>query len=270
MLKITREQLQAFERLSRQRFVEETIDHLYQFTPVHARSLRSERLRSIIELGIHRALKHGFTQCGPVRLFIEVMFTLGSDFDSDPQYPWVATLIGQEQAGELQLDRAHEFYLATNSYLDVAVGPEGKHLLEALRRAQSEGLDPAFDSFEELDGQIMKRLQEIGPEKSSYIDERGLRELIRYGRSMARIHGALTIADEVLIVLLMFGLGHGCLADPQFPWIAAILSRHESSYDLDKFSRLREVAMHYLGRTIRNLSRRNGFRSMSTRSGARP
>ncbi|WP_375769197.1 hypothetical protein NR798_47270 [Archangium gephyra] len=268
MLRISREQLQVFEQLSRQSFVNETIDHLRQFTPVHARSLQPDGLRSIIELGVQRAHRHGFTQRGPVRLYIEVMFILGSDFDSDPQFPWAAAVLDKERADESQLDRARELHRATNSYLDVVAGPSGKHALEALLRAQSGGLNPAFNSLVDVDRQHLEILQILGPEKSSYVGERGLRELIRHGRSMARAHDALTVTDEALIVLLMFGLGHGCLTDPQFPWIATILSEFEAGGD--KFVRLRSTAMYFLGKTVKRLSRSSGPQPEPARSGARP
>ncbi|HEX5748948.1 MAG TPA: hypothetical protein VFZ09_22095 [Archangium sp.] len=269
MLRITKEQLQVFRRLSRQSFVEEMLGHLHQFTPVHARSLRPKTLRSIIELGIQRANGHGWTQRGPVRLYIEVMFTLGSDFDSDPQFPWAATILGQELADELQGIRAHELYRATSTFLDAAAGPDGQYTLDALRRARAVGLKPAIGPFAEWDRWMLEELQVLGPEKSRYVGEQDLRDLLRHARAQARAHGAQTLVDEALIALLMFGLGHGCLTDPQFPWIAATLSARKASGGFGRFERLRGVAMHYLGRMIENLSRSRGSQSVLERRGAR-
>ena len=71
-----------------------------------------------------RAEGYGFTNRGPLRLFIEMMFLCGSGFDTDPQYPAVGAVL--RAAGD-QMQRAQMIFL------------EAKELREGFRCQSLEG-----------------------------------------------------------------------------------------------------------------------------------
>jgi hypothetical protein len=258
MIIIRKEQMKSFGTVAQQRFVEEMVEHLHAFTPDHAKILGAEALKQIIEVGIQRAGKYGFTQQGPVRYYIEVMFLLGSEFDTDPQFPWASTILNRPWNDDYQLRRAGEFFWYTNRYLDAAAGPENRYIIDALRRAMSGELDFAPHSDGNIVEQILQKLWHLAPEKYSFVGQEALRLLIQHGLSAARAHHAQTTADQALIVLLMFGLGHGCLTDPQFPWIRLTLQRGAPPHRDDVFQNLRRKTYLYLQRALDNLSRWRG------------
>jgi hypothetical protein len=56
----------------------------------------------------------------------------------------------------------------------------------------------------------------------------------------------------------MFGIGHGCLTDPQFPWIKLTFDR--DAVDDDVFQRLRSRALICLRASLDNMTRRHDAR----------
>src|SRR5262245_10939339 len=115
MLRILERQLREFGLLARQSFAEEMVEHLLDFAPDHAKSLGTKALAQIVELGMARARGYGFEQRGPMQFYIELMFHLGSDVDTDPQYPWAARILNRPRVpGETQLRRANELHFQTN------------------------------------------------------------------------------------------------------------------------------------------------------------
>ena len=99
MLVIRDQQMQAFAQNAKKQFEAETVPHISRFAPRQFEILGEKTIGQIVSLGIERAEKYGFTNRGPVRFYIELMFMFGSDFDTDPQYPWAAELLGGSDAG---------------------------------------------------------------------------------------------------------------------------------------------------------------------------
>ena len=60
-----------------------------------------EWLKTLVNTGVSRARGHGFTLRGPLRLYLDLMFLFGSDFDTDPQYPWAGEVL-KEQGMEME------------------------------------------------------------------------------------------------------------------------------------------------------------------------
>ena len=94
MLAIRPEQMKVFEDVAMRRFEDEMVEHV-KSNAIRARLckvLGDEQLRVAIRQTITRAGKFGFTNRGPIRLYIELAFLFGSDFDTDPQYPAIGKI----------------------------------------------------------------------------------------------------------------------------------------------------------------------------------
>lgn len=87
MLIIRKEQMKAFENDALRRFEDEMVVHSKEFTPRLCKVIGDEQLRVALRQTMERADTYGFTNRGPIRLYIELMFLYGNDFDTDPQYP---------------------------------------------------------------------------------------------------------------------------------------------------------------------------------------
>src|SRR5262249_1610883 len=93
MLVIRAEQMKVFEQLAADRFAGELIEHCRGFSPSLCKTLSNGQLAVAIDQGFRAAAKYGFTQRGPVRLYIDMMIVLGAGFDTDPQYPWAGEML---------------------------------------------------------------------------------------------------------------------------------------------------------------------------------
>jgi hypothetical protein len=81
---IRAEQMRVFEERAWQQFEEEMMAHSKDFSPRLCELIGDEQLRVAVRAAIARAMDYGFTNRGPIRLFVEMMFLCGSSFDTDP------------------------------------------------------------------------------------------------------------------------------------------------------------------------------------------
>src|SRR4029450_5072165 len=134
MLEIRSEQMTAFEQAALIAFEDEMVEHLKNFSPQHCEVMGESRVRSVIQLGMARARTYGFTNRGPARFYLEMMFMFGTDFDSDPLLPWVLTILNDPATPD-QMVRADRLYEGLMDYAEKVAGPNNQYIKEALRRA---------------------------------------------------------------------------------------------------------------------------------------
>src|SRR5919198_5265474 len=115
MLTIRPEQMEVLERGTRQRFENEMVAHGAEFSPRLSEIIGDEQLRLAVRQAIERARGFGFTNRGPIRLYVELIFLRGSDFDTDPQYPELGRILREE--GD-QMLRAERLFDAVSDYMD--------------------------------------------------------------------------------------------------------------------------------------------------------
>jgi len=222
MLNIRPGQMEAFEQAALRRFENDMVAHLRKFAPRHCEILDEEALRKIIRLGIERARKHGFTNVGPVRFFLEMMFLFGSDFDTDPQLPWAAEVL-TDKAIKDQALRADRLYGKTMDFVEKVAGPDREYAKDALRRALEERFEALPIPDGDFENGMLTRLEMMYSRKCQHVGQEALRTLIRRGYKLTARHSAAGDIGAALFVEVMFFLGHGCVTDPLFPWIAAAL-----------------------------------------------
>ena len=85
-------------------------------------------IRETVQSGINRAQKYGFTKRGPVRFFVELLFTFGSEFDTDPLLPWAEGVLNNESIKD-QVERAGILREAMLEYLAEMSGGRGKEFV---------------------------------------------------------------------------------------------------------------------------------------------
>ncbi|MBK7353861.1 MAG: hypothetical protein IPJ05_10285 [Nitrosomonas sp.] len=109
MLVIRAEQMDVFKKTALLSFEDEMVEHLAKFSPPLYKVVGEEQMRKVIRLGMSQAAQYGFTYRGPVRLYLELMLLFGSYFDTDPQYPWAAEILTNQESGT-QMQRAESLY----------------------------------------------------------------------------------------------------------------------------------------------------------------
>src|SRR4051794_35232442 len=121
MLIIRNDQMEVFRQLTLRKFEASMVTHLSVFAPVQFKLLGEELIRQIIHLGIKRAKSYSLSKWGPVRLYLELMFMLGSDFDIDSQFPWANKILTEGDQWD-QLDRAGRLYEEITYFVEAVAG----------------------------------------------------------------------------------------------------------------------------------------------------
>lgn len=93
MLTISKEQMESLSALTRRRYVEKTVPSLRKLFPEQTEKQSDEELRAAVEQGVDRAGKYKITGGREVTLFINFMFGIGKDFDSQAANEWMKKLL---------------------------------------------------------------------------------------------------------------------------------------------------------------------------------
>jgi hypothetical protein len=218
MWTIRQEQADTFRKTALQKFEDEMVEHLKKSYAEHWKVMGEEAGRRVIQLGIDQAKKHGFTNRGPVRFYIELMFMFGSYFDTDPQYPWASAVLTDSENVD-QTVRADRLYVAMNEYLAQVVEPEREHLRAAVQRLMPSRVEDVLKPGVNLEEMILQMLRSICPVRCEYSGDSVLRTLVQHGFGLARRYGFTTDKGMVLMVVLTFAVGHGFYKDPLNGWI---------------------------------------------------
>jgi hypothetical protein len=253
MLVIRSAQMEAFKEAALRSFEGEMVRHLYEFAPSHCDGIGEENVRSVVRIGVRRSAACGFTRRGPVRFYLELMFLLGSHFDTDPQLPTWATDILRTGTVDDQMQRADRLHDGMLGYLREVVGPSSayaRRAVEKFRHATTQPLPLTTDTF--VSG-VLALMQQIYPERYAYVGAGALTSLISEGTSAAKARSLSSIRGAALCSLMMFELGHGCFDDPLYPWIPRA-SAEVSTADPDQATeRLERRVVRYIEFILKRL-----------------
>jgi len=243
MLTISNKQLTTFRARNGGSFEQQLIAHLREFAPHQAKALGDEGLRKVIRYGMERAESHGFTMRGPSRFYLETMFMFGSEFDSDPQYPWAFAALSAHGSGD-EVERADALHAQVMSYVAAARGPGMlQRAFERARITLARPLPQYEGRFQHL---LMAWARAVYPEKFRFAGEAAVCGLAEQSLRRSRFLDFNEEPAAFLLFVLAYLLGHGCASDPQFPWVAASLAPPDPA---GRYRRLLEATQGRLART---------------------
>lgn len=247
------DQVAVFERTDTLDFEDFMVEHLKSFSPLHSRALGESGIRSLIRAGRERADRHRFTKKGPVRFYIETAILFGIDFDTDPQYPWMAPLLDNPSTPD-EIERADGVHEAVTEYLEQVAGPDRRLARRSLRQARMSPFEAPPRSDPGFVDRLVERAFELYPEKATAVGKEGFLRLIARAIEEAQRWNAATDTGICLFFGIMFSVGHGFIGDPKYPWVARSLER--SMYTADqRVERLYSKAMIYLDQVLDHLGR---------------
>ncbi len=90
---------------------------LHRVFPTKYNYLKEDGVLRMIERGKEMATEHGMTTVRGTIIYIGLQFMLGTDFATDPQYPWVEDILNTEEVTSPAL-KAKNLYQASMDYLD--------------------------------------------------------------------------------------------------------------------------------------------------------
>jgi hypothetical protein len=247
MLQIREEQMAVFEQAGLRRFEDEMVIHSKNFSPRLCEVIGEEQLRVALRQAMAGAGGCAFSYRGPLRLFIELMFLFGSAFETDPQYPWAGKIL---HASDDQMERAEQLRDKTLDYQEKVSGPNAANTRQALERLSILVRRPAAVSSKDFVSGVLEEMFRIFPQKATYIGEEGLKTLIQEASAEARKYHLPAVRGDTLIVVLMFAFGHGCTADPLYPWIARTLKDERIIEPSARAERLQRKAVTWLDHVL--------------------
>lgn len=239
-------QMRAFEQAARRQFEDCMVVHGKDFSPRLSDVLGEEQLRAALRSAIKGAERYGFTDRGPVRLYIEMMFLWGSAFDTDPQYAAVAEVL--RAAGD-QMQRAQQIHEEHLEYLEKVSGPGAANVRKALNDLLIFARTPiTFPN--DCVASLLQEMHRIFPQKAAYAGETGLKALVEEGIAEAGEYGFDTARQRALLVILKFAFGHGCTRDPLYPWIERTLNDERVADPAARAARLEKKAITWLEHVV--------------------
>ncbi|MBL8260644.1 MAG: hypothetical protein JNM60_12615 [Candidatus Competibacteraceae bacterium] len=253
MLMIREAQNKVFEERARHAFELEMVAHLAEFSPPLFKTLGERAMLDIVRFGMARAAQHGFDLRGPVRLYLEMMLLFGSYFDTDPQYPWAADVLADRDAYQMQ--RAEQLYGNILDYQEKVDGPDDVYAQAALGNIRLLAQQPLGLNTENFADGARYELTRIYPQKAAYIGNTALDALIRKGMDGARRQRFVTGRGAFLVVVLMLAFGHGCGADPLYPWIVRTLRDEKITDPETRAKRLEKKALTWLEHVLANFGK---------------
>lgn len=224
MFQVRPAQMEVFEQAALRRFEDEMVVHLRQLAPQHCNAVGEEGLRQVIRTGFKRAASYGLTNRGPVRFYIDLMIMLGSDFDTDPQYPWAAALL-KDLAVPDQMIRADRLYEKAMDYSAKVFGRGYEQEKAAVRRAGAVKYEELPSSAADSIRELVKYFENVFPEKVRYLGELPVRALAARAKILSEQHRLAPERGPVVLAGIMFAFGHGVTTDPQFRWVSATLTK---------------------------------------------
>ena len=246
MLKIRKEQYEELGKISLKRFENSMVKHIKEFFPKYYEIMGEPTVRKAIQYGFERAGSHGFTSERDVCLYINLIFLLGSNFDTDLQLSWVSAILNSETITDTVM-RIEGLYEKAMEYLDRVAGVDNEYLGRALLRVREISIeDFAQNPTANAGDTAAAQLRKIWPRKCGEMSETTLRDLTEHGSMLANRYNITSERGVVLYIALMFFLGSGFDKDPQFPWAAAVLNDESLTEQATKIDRLHKESMAFL------------------------
>lgn len=252
-MKISKASIRALERPRLPGFEERLVKQLQQSAPLESENLGDD-IRPIIREGMRRAERHGLSTRGSVQLYIELMFLLGFDFDSDPQFPWAIEVLEMhdllpDKTRNKQDWLALDLYHQTIHFMDRVGGPDQEFHRASLHRVRNLTFDVnAQRSRSDFD--LLELLANLHPERFAYAGEDCIRPLIAKGRESAERLSISSADGELVVIVLMFLLGHGILTDPIYPFIRSTIENLDIADADERVERLHAKTMLFVDRTL--------------------
>ena len=245
MFNVSDTQMDSLRRDRIRLFEMDLVQHLRGFAPRHMAVLGEEGELAAVRFGIERAGAQGFTARGPIRLFLETMFTLGGRFDEDPVYAEHFAGVFAPGDEERQMSRAKLLYTRLTAYLAECAGPGLVGPGGSAARLRERAATPLPDDLD-MHAFLMNEAWLAQPKRVETLGEAGHARLISGALDRAGADGVRLQRSRALYGVLALYAGAGFGDDPLYPWIGGAL-RHPMVTDPDeRAARLERRALTYL------------------------
>ncbi|MBF0233808.1 MAG: hypothetical protein HQK65_12335 [Desulfamplus sp.] len=221
-MKISKKSYQAFEAETLKNFESEMWVHLQGFAPHLCKVAKENRVRLLIRQGIKNAKMYGFVNRGPVRFYIELMFVLGSHFDTDPQYAWVHEFL--TYSNDDQTYRSMCLYEKYMLYTSQTMGEKNSMLIAALEKTLLLHPDSMKSPETASKTELSKLMESVYPERFSTFDQSTVTKIMDSAITTSNKHKAIKFSSLSISTLLTLFVGWRYDTEPLYHWIGKLLT----------------------------------------------
>ena len=246
---VRREQVEAFREPMQSAYVKSAADHMSRYDPVLAEAAGRGQVEKAAVAGLEAARRHQLSAGPGLQLYLELMMSLGSEFDSDPQYSWLEPFLEpRDDVGSVERARFLHFHAV--AYLGRTRGTRNAHSRVALDRAL-EFLTRLRISDMKNEAQPEQLLGWLHPQRLDFIEPKAYAAVVASARSTAAEARLAAPNGTNLLLLLLLLFGTKAAADPLYPWIGQNLGGPGEA--ASRWENLAGTAGDYIGRVIRSI-----------------
>jgi hypothetical protein len=245
-MQIRQEQMAVLEEAALKSFEDWMVEHLTEHFPGPCEALGEVPVRKAIRHGNERAEEYGFSTRHEVCLYVDLMFMLGSGFDTDFQLPWAGTILRDDAITDPN-ERIETLYDRAMEYLDLVAPEETTHspaFYSAARKLTCRGMKLRLEGHP-LSG-LNRIIAVLWPEKRGLMESADVHNLFSEARRAAEPYGITDGVDIGIFAVLMFSLGHRFDRDPIYPWAAEALAEENAESPTQKMHNTFMAAKDYL------------------------
>jgi hypothetical protein len=254
---IRQEQTNSLAQAAEAGYVENAVAHLERYDPPMAAAAGRPGLERLARDGLTAARSHGFTEDRTLQLYLELLVSLGSGFDTDPQFRWLQPFL--EPLDSIStVERARLLHFHATAYLDRAYGAQREHGRAVIARAAAIRLESLKHIGSDIDAAAKRLVDWLHPQRADFVDADALRDLAAGAREEAG-RARLPMAEgAALLFLLKFTFGHNVCSDPLYPWLERQLASPDPPDESTRMERLAVRTQTYLTMMQRNVGEAGG------------
>lgn len=226
------------------------LEHFKVFAKKRHELRGDEAFLTVINQGIENAKLLGFTKRGAVRLYLEMMFSYGWRFETDPQFSWLNDRLSKA-TDKCQIERQNIIYNNIFNYAIEVYGVDNFHAIRAINNISKELYGRNNDFLFNKD--IYELLVRCWPEKLKYMSSKEIEGIEKKSVSHCQNYNISPSTGRTIFSIIMISFGHGVFDDSLYPWVYNTL-RSTSPHDGDiRLNLLYNKSIVYMNATLDNL-----------------
>lgn len=226
MMIINERQFDVFSDGIRRGVIDDLVNHGKKFAPRLCQVAEDSGVKALATLALSRCDLYNLDDRMAARFLLEIMLTLGCEFDSDPQFPWARAIL-QDRISSNQV-RVQQLHVFLGTHIERVIGPRNEHILRACRNFKEMAIADRVLHGSLSAVEILSWLDSVYPEKARSLVEDHIHALQNEANEVARKLALPADNGTTIIIVLMVLFGHGALADPMYPWLKISLAQSNS------------------------------------------
>lgn len=203
-MKFSDDQVDVLKKISIESYIDEITEHCTDIFPRLIPLYRKEDVHYYIQQGITLAKKAGYTQRGPVRLYINMMILLGVNFECDPLFQWLKTEGGNTLP---QIERSVICYGLLDDYLASVYGENGRFYKKSLERFKNYSVKFFPEKISSNNEGLHELLRGIYPQKYDFAGYDAVNDLISLSVDKCERYKLNMVCHKSYLALIMFLFG---------------------------------------------------------------